>query len=412
VNDSIGNALAVYDGSHGGLLWSSNRVTAFGAVPGYRPLPTGTGGDTISVPIETAWRNRMAECIGYVWLGANWYDPISGQFLSPDPLGHDASTSLYSLCQGNPLGYWDADGRDGAPWFQTLFPATAAAAGARPYTGSLAGDLQVSGGFYGATLPIQAPGSIYTSQPFQRGMQVAGGATEAGVGAADFIGTSPTIAGSVVSAGPMLHGIDNIQAGLQGTPTFTEQGLISLGASPTWASVGNSALGIGLTLGSSFTRVPAATPTTTWTTGLPAGVGRTDAFGNMTLSSLGSDLDQAQVELHEDIHSLLSPPEGGIINTFRADTRMWLYQNSQFFRYTEEALAETTAQLGTRDASGLSFGDALMNGLRFPLDNAYGLSVGRIGLEAAGGATVLGGGIYAASQFSLDNSLPLGKKPH
>jgi RHS repeat-associated protein len=114
VSDSFGNVLAVYDGSHGGLVWSASRPTGYGAVPGYRPITPGSSGSNIlSLVMETAWRDRITESMGLVWLGANWYDPISGQFLSPDALGHDGSPSLYSFCQGNPIGYWDPDGRLG-----------------------------------------------------------------------------------------------------------------------------------------------------------------------------------------------------------------------------------------------------------------------------------------------------------
>jgi hypothetical protein len=92
------------------------------------------------------------------------------------------------------------------------------------------------------------------------------------------------------------------------------------------------------------------------------------------------------------MHSVLSPSEGCIINLMRANARMSLYRNSQFFRYSEEAMAETTAQLSTRQMNGFSFSEVFMNGLRFQLVNNHGLTVPRIGLEAAGGTAVVGGG--------------------
>jgi hypothetical protein len=55
-------------------------------------------------------------------------------------------------------------------------------------------------------------------------------------------------------------------------------------------------------------------------------------------------------------------------------------------------MAETTAQLSTRQMSGFSFSEVFMNGLRFQLVNNHGLTVPRIGLEAAGGTAVVGGG--------------------
>jgi hypothetical protein len=62
----------------------------------------------------------VTESIGIVWLGGNWYDPIEGHFLSPDSMGHDANTSLYDFCLGNPLGRWDADGRFSKAMYQNV----------------------------------------------------------------------------------------------------------------------------------------------------------------------------------------------------------------------------------------------------------------------------------------------------
>jgi RHS repeat-associated protein len=133
VSDCLGNVLAVYDGSHADLTWSASRPTGYGAVPGYRPITPGSSGSNIlSLVMETACRDRITESIGLTWLGANWYDPVSGQFVSPDALGHDSSPSLYSFCQGNPLDYWDPDGRcvNGAiaGWNSAPVPANASSA--------------------------------------------------------------------------------------------------------------------------------------------------------------------------------------------------------------------------------------------------------------------------------------------
>ncbi len=106
ISDFNGNILGMV--TNGVVAWNSTRVTAYGAVPNYRPQALGTTG---SLANKYAWRNRAAESINLVWLGGNWYDPIDGHFLSPDPMGHDANVSLYDFCSGNPLGYWDADGR-------------------------------------------------------------------------------------------------------------------------------------------------------------------------------------------------------------------------------------------------------------------------------------------------------------
>lgn len=116
IADAFGNVLASVNG--GSVSWSSSRVSAYGAVPGYRPPSIGIG----NVGLECAWRNRAADSIGFVWLGGNWLDPVGGRFISFDPLGHEASDSGYSFCGGNPVGYiWDADGRLGKGAFNYAY---------------------------------------------------------------------------------------------------------------------------------------------------------------------------------------------------------------------------------------------------------------------------------------------------
>ncbi len=44
-------------------------------------------------------------------MGARFYDPQSGRFLSPDPLGHAATPDLYSYAGGDPINGIDYDGR-------------------------------------------------------------------------------------------------------------------------------------------------------------------------------------------------------------------------------------------------------------------------------------------------------------
>ena len=78
-------------------------------MPGYRPALLGS---SATLDYKYAYRNRATESVGLVWLGGNWYDPVSGRFVSPDPAGHDENVSLYNFCAGNPVGYhWDPSGR-------------------------------------------------------------------------------------------------------------------------------------------------------------------------------------------------------------------------------------------------------------------------------------------------------------
>jgi RHS repeat-associated protein len=105
--DARGNLLgAVLDSIT--VRWTDARVTGFGAVPGKRPLPLGRGADVIE---SSAWRGRPMETTGYVWLGARFYNPESGSFLSSDPVWNGRDPNYYTFAGGDPINYFDADGR-------------------------------------------------------------------------------------------------------------------------------------------------------------------------------------------------------------------------------------------------------------------------------------------------------------
>ena len=42
--------------------------------------------------------------------GARYYDPTSGRFISPDPLGHSVTPDLYSYANGDPVNFVDPTG--------------------------------------------------------------------------------------------------------------------------------------------------------------------------------------------------------------------------------------------------------------------------------------------------------------
>jgi RHS repeat-associated protein len=48
---------------------------------------------------------------GFIWMGARYYDPSTGRFLSPDPIGYPACLDLYNYANGDPINYCDPDGR-------------------------------------------------------------------------------------------------------------------------------------------------------------------------------------------------------------------------------------------------------------------------------------------------------------
>jgi RHS repeat-associated protein len=107
VNDLFGNVA----GTVGGDLSfkSSLRVGAYGPLPGQTAVDTGNLLQSLAT--ATVWQGRRLDPTGFYWMGARYYDPGTGRFLSPDPLGHGASLSLYDYAGGDPVNQLDPDGR-------------------------------------------------------------------------------------------------------------------------------------------------------------------------------------------------------------------------------------------------------------------------------------------------------------
>jgi RHS repeat-associated protein len=108
VSDTSGHVVATVTTMGGNATWHTTRVGAYG------PLPTSRAEvllDAARVAEATAWRGRRADETGFYWLGARYYEPSSGRFLSPDPAGHAASMSLYDYANGDPINQFDPDGR-------------------------------------------------------------------------------------------------------------------------------------------------------------------------------------------------------------------------------------------------------------------------------------------------------------
>jgi RHS repeat-associated protein len=108
INDIRGNALATYSLTQGSVTWFSSRVTAYGAVPGYAPLPLGDGAKIVAA---SAWRGKWADITGLVWLGGRYYDPTAGRWLSFDPSWNESDPNGFTFCGGEPVNGFDPDGR-------------------------------------------------------------------------------------------------------------------------------------------------------------------------------------------------------------------------------------------------------------------------------------------------------------
>jgi len=127
VSDIHGNLLAVNDPKHGGLIWYPSRVSAFGTVPGTRPVPVGQAGPDLGA--KYVYRNRAMTSIGMTWMGMNWYRPESANFLTFDALGHAGNREEgYGPCAISPLVDWDSDGRFGKAVARDIYAGVAGTA--------------------------------------------------------------------------------------------------------------------------------------------------------------------------------------------------------------------------------------------------------------------------------------------
>jgi hypothetical protein len=97
---------------------------------------------------------------------------------------------------------------------------------------------------------------------------------------------------------------------------------------------------------------------------LPAGQGSTSFWGDIKVSTAGSANDRAVVLLHERVHQFLAP-KFFKLRQFRVENRISSYFRSSLYRYIEEAMAESVAQVGVNGFA------KLFVGIRFPVTNGY-----------------------------------------
>jgi RHS repeat-associated protein len=108
INDVYGHAAATIEPGSGALTWNAVRSSGYGPLPGTPPLSLS---EAVSVAEAAAWRGKTIDSTGLYYLGARYYEPQGGRFLSPDPFGHTASISLYDYAANDPINALDPDGR-------------------------------------------------------------------------------------------------------------------------------------------------------------------------------------------------------------------------------------------------------------------------------------------------------------
>jgi RHS repeat-associated protein len=110
VKDARGNVTFYDDTQNNQLWWNTSRATGYGAIPGYEPPPLGY---STALGQAATWRGKWKDITGLYYLGARYYNPESGSFVSSDPMWNGGDPSYYSFAGGDPINGFDPDGRTG-----------------------------------------------------------------------------------------------------------------------------------------------------------------------------------------------------------------------------------------------------------------------------------------------------------
>lgn len=105
LHDLFGNIIALLDQTN--TLKESYRFTAFGEEEVFTPQSIQTTDSLLHNP----WRYQSKRKVGQlVSFGRRFYDPETGRWLSPDPMGFDEGPNLYQYVTNNPMVYFDLYG--------------------------------------------------------------------------------------------------------------------------------------------------------------------------------------------------------------------------------------------------------------------------------------------------------------
>jgi len=112
ISDFRGNILGVV--TNGVVSWNPARPTGYGSVPGYRPVALASG---VNLAQSSAWRGKWVDITGYYNVGLRPYNPISGGWLTYDSTWNERDPNSYTFAGGDPINYFDSDGRFGKGFY-------------------------------------------------------------------------------------------------------------------------------------------------------------------------------------------------------------------------------------------------------------------------------------------------------
>ena len=111
--DNAGNTVYLSHNLLGELLAITGDQTIFNQniLNPYGPQNVSSPHDLHSYALSLTWHSKAPDPTGYIYMGARTYDPFTGRFLSPDPISYPHCTDLYHFANGDPINYFDPDGR-------------------------------------------------------------------------------------------------------------------------------------------------------------------------------------------------------------------------------------------------------------------------------------------------------------
>jgi RHS repeat-associated protein len=101
-----------------GILYNGKLPTAYGPLE----ITPSTSSDLMSYAQSLSWHSKAQDPTGFIWMGGRYYDSRSGQFLSQDPVSYPMCLDLYAYANGDPVNYFDPDGRFASPAYQSVKP--------------------------------------------------------------------------------------------------------------------------------------------------------------------------------------------------------------------------------------------------------------------------------------------------
>ena len=103
IHDALYNLKALAIGED--IIRVHPQATPFGVQKIRLPM------DLVAYAESLGWHSKEQDLTGLIWMGARYYDPTVGRFLSQDPIGYPINIDLYSYAGKDPINFKDPDGR-------------------------------------------------------------------------------------------------------------------------------------------------------------------------------------------------------------------------------------------------------------------------------------------------------------